>query len=94
MVFSNRTCLSFNETWQLAYPVRTLTSSLIQLRSGSCELPVLFEDGYCVTGRQLAWCVFVQASVWDVDGTGMQFIDDPEVDLGIRKVWIQQQLMY
>ena len=28
----------------------------------------------------------VQASVWDVDGTGMQFVDDPEVDLGIRKV--------
>lgn len=26
-----------------------------------------------------------QASVWDVDGTGMQFIEDPDVDLGIRK---------
>ncbi|KAK9917151.1 hypothetical protein WJX75_001340 [Coccomyxa subellipsoidea] len=25
------------------------------------------------------------AGVWDVDGTGMQNIDDPEVDLGIRK---------
>lgn len=31
-------------------------------------------------------CAHVQASVWDVDGTGMQFVDDPEVDLGIRKV--------
>ncbi|KAK9840752.1 hypothetical protein WJX81_002336 [Elliptochloris bilobata] len=26
-----------------------------------------------------------RASVWDVDGTGMQFIEDPDVDLGIRK---------
>ena len=26
-----------------------------------------------------------QASVWDVDGTGMQFVEDPDVDLGIRK---------
>ncbi|CAL5228138.1 g11217 [Coccomyxa viridis] len=25
------------------------------------------------------------AGVWDVDGTGMQAVDDPEVDLGIRK---------
>ncbi|EIE27820.1 hypothetical protein COCSUDRAFT_55800 [Coccomyxa subellipsoidea C-169] len=25
------------------------------------------------------------AGVWDVDGTGMQAINDPEVDLGIRK---------
>ena len=28
----------------------------------------------------------MQAGVWDVDGTGMQAVDDPEVDLGIRKV--------
>lgn len=28
----------------------------------------------------------MQAGVWDVDGTGMQAIEDPEVDLGIRKV--------
>ena len=28
----------------------------------------------------------LQASIWDVDGTGMQFIEDPDVDLGIRKV--------
>ena len=28
----------------------------------------------------------MQAGVWDVDGTGMQDIKDPEVDLGIRKV--------
>ena len=27
-----------------------------------------------------------QAGVWDVDGTGMWAIEDPEVDLGIRKV--------
>lgn len=27
----------------------------------------------------------MQAGVWDVDGTGMQAIDDPQVDLGIRK---------
>jgi hypothetical protein len=31
----------------------------------------------------------LQAGVWDVDGTGMQNIDDPEVDLGIRKVTYQ-----
>ena len=31
-------------------------------------------------------CVATQAGVWDVDGTGMQAVDDPEVDLGIRKV--------
>ncbi len=30
--------------------------------------------------------VMLQAGVWDVDGTGMWAIDDPEVDLGIRKV--------
>ncbi len=28
----------------------------------------------------------VQAGVWDIDGTGMQAIEDPDVDLGIRKV--------
>ena len=28
----------------------------------------------------------LQAGVWDVDGTGMWAIEDPEVDLGIRKV--------
>ena len=31
-------------------------------------------------------CLAMQAGVWDVDGTGMQAVDDPEVDLGIRKV--------
>ena len=30
--------------------------------------------------------VAAQAGVWDVDGTGMWAIEDPEVDLGIRKV--------
>jgi hypothetical protein len=28
----------------------------------------------------------LQASVWDVDGTGMQKVDDPVVDMRIRKV--------
>jgi len=32
------------------------------------------------------YSVAMQAGVWDVDGTGMQAIEDPEVDLGIRKV--------
>ena len=31
-------------------------------------------------------CIALQAGVWDVDGTGMWAIEDPEVDLGIRKV--------
>lgn len=31
-------------------------------------------------------CFAAQAGVWDVDGTGMWAIEDPEVDLGIRKV--------
>ena len=30
--------------------------------------------------------IYMQAGVWDVDGTGMQAIEDPDVDLGIRKV--------
>ena len=36
--------------------------------------------------------VVVQAGVWDVDGTGMQNIDDPEVDLGIRKVGASEEV--
>lgn len=36
----------------------------------------------------------LQAGVWDVDGTGMQNIDDPEVDLGIRKVMYQLVLLH
>ena len=42
---------------------------------------VISDTRSCVT-----LCVRVQAGVWDVDGTGMQAINDPEVDLGIRKV--------
>lgn len=36
----------------------------------------------------------MQAGVWDVDGTGMQAVDDPEVDLGIRKVGVADMVQF
>ena len=36
----------------------------------------------------------LQAGVWEVDGTGMWAIEDPEVDLGIRKVGLPSLLRF
>ena len=51
-----------------------------------CEPQQLFQKLSWVSQSFAQWQFAAQAGVWDVDGTGMWAIEDPEVDLGIRKV--------